>query len=52
MLTLICSVESQGRTIEELEWIYQQPNPVKASKHVDKVVVQDDGRVLEKIEDD
>ncbi|KIN00653.1 hypothetical protein OIDMADRAFT_165310 [Oidiodendron maius Zn] len=48
---LFC-VEAQGRTIEELEWIYQQPNPVKASKHVDKVVVQNDGRVLEKIEDD
>ncbi|KAJ5620469.1 hypothetical protein N7510_004453 [Penicillium lagena] len=45
-------VESQGRTLEELEWLYQQPNPVKASKTLDKVVVQRDGTVTEKIEDD
>lgn len=25
-------VEAQGRTIEELDWVYQQDNPVKASK--------------------
>ncbi|KAF9892246.1 hypothetical protein FE257_002023 [Aspergillus nanangensis] len=42
-------VESQGRTLEELEWIYQQPHPVAASKRVDKVVVQADGTVTEKI---
>ncbi|KAH8891115.1 putative MFS lactose permease [Thozetella sp. PMI_491] len=42
-------VESQGRTLEELELIYSQPNPVKASLHVDKVVVQADGTVTEKI---
>lgn len=46
------SVESQGRTLEELEWVYQQPNPVKASLSLDKVVVQQDGTVTEKIEDD
>ena len=46
------SVESQGRTLEELEWVYQQPNPVKASKSLDKVVVQEDGTVTEKIEVD
>ncbi|KAJ5291796.1 hypothetical protein N7478_001047 [Penicillium angulare] len=43
-------VESQGRTLEELEWVYQQPNPVKASQSLDKVVVQKDGTVTEKIE--
>ncbi|KAK3309813.1 general substrate transporter [Chaetomium strumarium] len=42
-------VESQGRTLEQLEWVYNQPNPVKASLKVDKVVVTDDGRVAEKI---
>jgi hypothetical protein len=45
-------VESQGRTLEELEWVYQQPNPVKASLSLDKVVVQQDGTVTEKIEAD
>lgn len=45
-------VESQGRTLEELEWVYQQPNPVKASQSLDKVVVQEDGTVTEKIETD
>ncbi|KAH6619380.1 general substrate transporter [Chaetomium sp. MPI-SDFR-AT-0129] len=42
-------VESQGRTIEQLEWVYNQPNPVKASLKVDKVILTDDGRVAEKI---
>ena len=28
-------VEGQGRTLEELEWVYQQPNPVKASLQID-----------------
>ncbi|GFF31343.1 lactose permease [Aspergillus udagawae] len=45
-------VESQGRTLEELEWVYQQPKPVKASLQVDKVVVQPDGHVIEKITDE
>ncbi|KAI9368393.1 general substrate transporter [Aspergillus egyptiacus] len=45
-------VESQGRTLEELEHIYQQPYPVKASKKRDQVVVQEDGHVTEKISDD
>ncbi|KAL5341983.1 general substrate transporter [Aspergillus crustosus] len=45
-------VESQGRTLEELEHIYQQPKPVAASKKRDKVVVQEDGHVTEKISDD
>ena len=40
----------QGRTIEELEWIYSQPNPVKASLKFDKVLVADDGQVTEVIE--
>ncbi|WVR07897.1 hypothetical protein IAU60_004940 [Kwoniella sp. DSM 27419] len=42
-------VESQGRTLEQLEWVYSQPNPVKASLKADKVVVESDGRVVEKI---
>lgn len=49
---LLNSVESQGRSLEELEWVYQQPNPVKASQNVDKIVVQQDGTVTEKIEAD
>ncbi|KAL4870102.1 hypothetical protein BDV12DRAFT_195706 [Aspergillus spectabilis] len=44
-------VEAQGRTLEELAWVYKQPNPVKASQHVDKVVQQADGTVTEKIVD-
>lgn len=44
-----CSVESQGRTLEQLDWVYNQPKPVKASIKVDKVVVQADGKVTEKI---
>lgn len=47
---LFC-VESQGRTLEQLDWVYNQKNPVKASLKVDKVVVQSDGHVTEKIAD-
>jgi hypothetical protein len=47
----LCSVESQGKTLEELEWVYAQKNPVKASLKVDKIVVQADGTVSEKIVD-
>ena len=43
------SVESHGRSLEEMDWVYQQPYPVKASLKVDKVVVQEDGHVTEKI---
>lgn len=46
------SVESQGRTLEQLDWVYNQPKPVQASQKVDKVVVQADGKVTEKIVDD
>lgn len=42
-------VESQGRTLEQLEWVYNQAKPVKASQHVEKVVIQADGKVTEKI---
>lgn len=49
MLTCLFSVESQGRTLEQLEWVYNQPNPVKASLKVDKVIVQADGTVTEKV---
>ncbi|KAK0630288.1 general substrate transporter [Bombardia bombarda] len=47
---LFC-VESQGRTLEQLEWVYQQPNPVKASLKVDKVIIAD-GVVVEKVVDE
>jgi hypothetical protein len=43
------SVEAIGRTLEELAWVYDQPNPVKASLKVDKVIVQADGKVTEKV---
>ncbi|KUI68659.1 Lactose permease [Cytospora mali] len=42
-------VETQGRTLEQLEWVYNQPKPVQASIKVEKVVVQADGKVTEKI---
>ncbi|KAL1848913.1 hypothetical protein VTK73DRAFT_9984 [Phialemonium thermophilum] len=42
-------VESQGRTLEQLDWVYNQPNPVKASLKVEKVIVQADGTVTEKV---
>ncbi|KAI1268083.1 putative MFS lactose permease [Xylariaceae sp. FL1019] len=45
-------VESQGRTLEELDWVYNQPNPVKASQVVEKVIVQADGKVSEKVVED
>ncbi len=45
------SVESQGRTLEQLDWIYDQPSPVKASLKADKVIVQADGKVTEKVVD-
>ncbi|OJJ47383.1 hypothetical protein ASPZODRAFT_132370 [Penicilliopsis zonata CBS 506.65] len=44
-------VEAQGRTLEQLEWVYTQPHPVKASQHLDKIVQQADGTVSEKIVD-
>jgi len=47
-----CSVESQGRTLEQLEWVYNQPNPVKASKKVVKVAVdQASGHVVGRVDD-
>ncbi|ORY62389.1 lactose permease [Pseudomassariella vexata] len=49
LMWYLFGVESQGRTLEQLEWVYSQPNPVKASLKVDKVVIQADGKVTEKI---
>lgn len=43
-------VESQGRTLEQLEWVYNQKSPVKASLQVDKVIIQADGKVTEKVD--
>ena len=51
MIVYFFVIEGQGRTLEEMEWVYQQPNPVKASKNLDKIVVQNDGTVTEKIDD-
>ncbi len=31
LMWFLLGVEAQGRTLEELEWVYNQPNPVKAS---------------------
>ncbi|KAL1410688.1 hypothetical protein Q8F55_001630 [Vanrija albida] len=43
----LLGVESCGRTLEELDWIYEQPSPVRASKDVaagrKKIVMQDGG---------
>ncbi|WWC66064.1 uncharacterized protein I303_108686 [Kwoniella dejecticola CBS 10117] len=50
LLWYLFCVESQGRTIEQLEWVYNQPNPVKASLKVDKVIIEQDGRVVEKVD--
>jgi hypothetical protein len=45
ILWYLFGVEAQGRTLEELEWVYEQPNPVKASLQFDKVVLRSDGTV-------
>jgi MFS family permease len=45
ILWYLFGVEAQGRTLEELEWVYEQPNPVKASVQFDKVIVRSDGTV-------
>lgn len=42
-------VESHGRSLEELDWVYDQPSPVRASLKIEKVMVQADGHVTEKI---
>ncbi|RAO66843.1 uncharacterized protein BHQ10_002855 [Talaromyces amestolkiae] len=42
----ILCVEAQGRTLEQLEWVYQQSNPVKASLEVDEIEVRSDGKVV------
>ncbi|KAI2628662.1 general substrate transporter [Hypoxylon sp. NC1633] len=49
LLWYLFGVESQGRTLEQLEWVYNQPNPVRASLKVEKVIVQADGKVTEKV---
>lgn len=40
-------VESQGKTLEELDYIYEQPNPVKASKKLRKITVTDQGVIAQ-----
>lgn len=49
LLWYLLGVEMQGRTLEELDWVFKQPNPLKASLQLDKIVQQADGRVTEKI---
>lgn len=39
------TVESQGRTLEELAYIYAQPNPVSASKRKEKIIIEGTGNV-------
>jgi len=46
ILWFIFAVESQGRTLEELEWVYDQPNPVRASLKVQTILVKDDGDIM------
>ncbi|CDZ97895.1 lactose permease [Phaffia rhodozyma] len=41
-----CCVETQGRTLEELDWIFSQKNPVKASKKRDKIAISHDKVVV------
>lgn len=36
-------VESQGRSLEELDWIYEQRYPVKASKQARAIVLDEGG---------
>lgn len=38
-------VETQGRTLEQLDAIFSAPNPVKASKRMGTVAVRSDGEV-------
>lgn len=38
-------VEGVGRSLEEIDWIYEQPNPVTASKQKRSVRATDDGFV-------
>jgi len=47
LMWFLFGVESQGRTLEELEWVYDQKYPVRASLKVDKVIIQSDGVVAE-----
>ena len=44
-LWYLFGVEAQGRTLEELDQIYESPNPVKASKTFSIVVVAEGGEV-------
>lgn len=45
-----CAVETQGRSLEELEEIFSAPNPVKASKLKRKLIIKEDGAAI--IQDD
>jgi hypothetical protein len=38
-------MEEEKDTLEELEWVYDQPNPVKASLSKQRVVVGSEGGV-------
>ncbi|GFZ51177.1 hypothetical protein JCM24511_08935 [Saitozyma sp. JCM 24511] len=38
-------VETHGRTLEEMDWVYHQTWPPKAARHVEKVLVSSQGQV-------
>lgn len=46
-----CCVETQGRTLEELEEIYSSPSPVAASKRMAKVAIKEKGGRIEAIQE-
>lgn len=43
-------VETKGRSLEELDWLFEQEKPVKASLEIRNAVIRQDGTV--KLEDD
>jgi hypothetical protein len=38
-------VETHGRTLEEMEWVYDQAFPPKAARMVTKVAIGQEGRI-------
>lgn len=44
-LPVLC-IETQGRTLEELDEVFSAPNPVKASKQKRKIAIVDSEVVI------
>lgn len=44
--SLVFCVETQGRTLEELDEVFSAPNPVKASKQKRKIAIDESGGVV------